>query len=108
MNFLELAIWGAWFVVLGHYLDALKFSRKDIGRIYATMALGSIISPMFVGTIADAYFASEQLMAVLHLAGAGLLLAMANAREARRFYWIALAYALVYSPTLALSNSVIF
>ena len=41
LHFLEFAIWGAWFVVLGNYLNSLNFSRKDIGRIYATMSLGS-------------------------------------------------------------------
>jgi len=71
MNFLEFAIWGAWFVVLGNYLDALGFSRKHIGRIYATIPIGSIISPMFVGAIADRYFNSEQLMGALHLVGPG-------------------------------------
>src|ERR1017187_989451 len=55
MNFMEFAIWGAWFVTLGNYLNSMQFSRKDIGRIYATMSLGAVISPMFVGTIADAY-----------------------------------------------------
>jgi len=108
MNFLEFAIWGAWFVVLGNYLNSMQFSRKDIGSIYATMSLGSVISPMFVGTIADAYFASEQLMGVLHLIGAGLLYWMAQLQTARAFYWVALAYALVYGPTLALSGSVTF
>src|SRR5204863_1625200 len=108
MNFLEFAIWGAWFVVLGNYLDALRFSRQEIGRIYATIPIGSIISPMFVGAIADRYFNGEQLMGVLHLVGAGLLYAVAQVRTPRAFYWIMLVYALVYSPTLALSNSVIF
>jgi nucleoside transporter len=108
MNFLEFAIWGAWFVVLGNYLNSLHFSRPAIGRIYATMALGTVISPMFVGTIADKYFASEQLMGVLHLVGAALLYCMAIVRTPRLFYWVALAYALVYAPTLALVNSVGF
>src|SRR5262245_62116457 len=108
LNFLEFAIWGAWFVVLGNYLNNLQFSRKDIGRIYATMSLGSVIAPMFVGTIADRYFASEQLMGGLHLVGAFLLYAMAQITAPRPFYWTALAYALVYSPTLALVNSVAF
>lgn len=108
MNFLEFAIWGAWFVVLGNYLNSLQFSRKQIGRIYATMPIGSIIAPMFLGTIADRYFAAEQLMAVLHLAGAALLFWMAVIRQPRTFFWVALLYALVYSPTLTLSNTVIF
>src|SRR5947209_12693181 len=108
MNFLEFAIWGAWFVVLGNYLDSLGFSRRDIGRIYATMPIGAIIAPMFLGTIADRYFAAEQLMGVLHLLGAVLLFAMARVRTPREFYWTALAYSVVYSPTLTLSNTVIF
>lgn len=108
MNFLEFAVWGAWFVVLGNYLNSMQFSRKDIGRIYATMSLGAVISPMFVGAIADRYFASEQLMGILHLVGAALLYWMATIKTVRPFYWAALAYALVYAPTIALSGSVTF
>jgi len=108
MNSLEYAIWGAWFVVLGNYLATLHFSRQDIGRIYATMSLGAIISPLFVGTIADQYFPSQLLMGALHLVGAVLLYSMAQIKTPRAFYWTALLYALAYSPTLALSNAVIF
>jgi Nucleoside H+ symporter len=108
MNFLEFAVWGAWYVVLGNYLNTIGFSRKEIGRVYATIPLGAIISPMFVGAIADRYFASEQLMAVLHLAGAGLLVWMAYIRKPLLFFWVTLGYALVYTPTLSLSNAVVF
>jgi nucleoside transporter len=108
MNFLEFAIWGAWFVVLGNYLDSLGFSRKDIGRVYATMPIGAIIAPMFLGTIADRFFAAEQLMAILHLLGAVLLFTMARLRTPRAFFWVALLYSVAYSPTLTLSNTVVF
>lgn len=108
VNFLEYAIWGAWFVVLGNYLDSLGFSRKDIGRIYATMALGTIISPIFIGTIADRYFSSQLLFGILHLVGAVLLYWMAHIRTAGLFYWVALLYAICYGPTTALANSIIF
>lgn len=108
MNFLEFAVWGAWFVVLGQYLNNLKFNGKQIGSIYATMSLGTIFAPVIVGAVCDRYFASEQVMGILHLAGAGLLLWMAYIRQPLLFYWIALAYALVYSPTLSLSNAIIF
>jgi MFS family permease len=108
MTFLEFAIWGAWYVVLGNYLNSIGFSRKEIGRVYATIPLGAIISPMFVGAIADRYFASEQLMALLHLAGAALLAWMAYIRKPVLFFWVTLGYALVYTPTLSLSNAVVF
>lgn len=108
LHFLEFAVWGAWYVVLGNFLDARGFSRKDIGRIYGTMAVGAIISPMFVGAIADRYLSTQLVIGGLHLVGAVLLFAMSRLRNARPFYWTALVYSLAYSPTLALVNSIVF
>jgi nucleoside transporter len=109
MMFLQFAVWGAWFVVLGVYLDkGLHFEGAWIGHIYGTMALATIFTPLIVGQIADRYFASEKLMGILHLAGAGLLCAMARVTEPREFFLVALVYSLVYSPTLVLSNSITF
>ncbi len=109
MMFLQFAVWGSWFVVLGVYLEkGLGFGGTQIGLIYSTMALGTIFAPMFIGQIADRYFASEKLMGILHLAGGGLLFLMAQMRDANAFFIIALLYALVYSPTLVLSNSITF
>ena len=108
MHFLEFAIWGAWWVILGNYLDSLGFSRQNIGRIYATIPIGSVIAPMFVGTIADRYFASEHVMAVSHLLGAGLLFWMTKIRTPGQFFVVALLYAIVFSPTLAIVNSIVF
>lgn len=108
LHFLEFAIWGAWIVVLGNLLNARGFSRKEIGRIYATMPIGAMITPIFMGALADKYFNTEVLIGVLHLVGAGLLFAMARAKEVRPFYWCALLYALAYSPTLGLVNSIVF
>ena len=53
LHFLEFAIWGAWYVLLGNYLGARGFSRVEIGRIYGTIPLGAIISPFFIGVLAD-------------------------------------------------------
>ena len=108
MNFLQYAVWGAWYVVLGQYLNSLKFTGKQIGSIYATMSLGAIFSPMIVGAVADKYFAGEHVMAASHLIGAALLFAMARAVTPGKFYILTLIYALVYSPTLSVSNGVIF
>ncbi|HKD35523.1 MAG TPA: MFS transporter [Pirellulales bacterium] len=109
MMFLEFAVWGAWFVVLGVYLkDGLKFDGLQIGSIYGTMALGTIFAPLFIGQIADRYFASEKLMGILHLAGAALLYAMASVTTFNAFFIVSLVYALFYSPTLVLANSITF
>jgi nucleoside transporter len=111
MMFIQFAIWGSWFVVFTTYLGKLGFSGTQQGLLFGNMALGAIISPMIVGLIADRWFASERLMALLHFAGAGLLVCMAyiqNPGYFAIFYVVSLAYALVYNPTLALANSITF
>jgi nucleoside transporter len=111
MMFLQFAVWGAWAVVFVPYLQKLGFEGWQAGMLIGNMALGAIISPMIVGLIADRYFASERLMALLHFAGAGLLYWMAQIQDPNQFplfFVVSLAYALVYNPTLALSNSITF
>jgi nucleoside transporter len=108
MSFLEFAIWGAWFVVLGQYLHSLKFTGKQIGSIYATMSLGGIISPIFFGAVADRFIAAQWLLAVLHLVGAAILFWMAHIRTPRYFYLVTLAYAMIFAPTQSLHNAIIF
>jgi len=108
LHFLEFAIWGSWYVVLGNYLNAQGFSRTTIGRIYGTMPIGAIISPMIIGTIADKYVNTELILAVSHLIGAVLLFVMSQMRSATSFFIAALAYALVYAPTMSLVNAIVF
>ena len=73
LMFLQFFVWGAWFVTLGTYLNALGFSGSDIGTAYLTNNIGAMIAPIFVGMIADRYFDSEKVIGVLHLVGAGVL-----------------------------------
>lgn len=112
MMFLQFAIWGSWAVVFFPYLTKkVGFSDTQASAITGNMALGAIFSTLFVGYIADRFFASERMMAVFHLAGAGLLYWMAQLHDANNytlFFGVSLAYALVYNPTLALANSISF
>lgn len=108
LHFLEFAIWGAWYVVLGNFLDTRGFSRQEIGRVYGTMAIGAMISPMFLGLVADRYFATQVVIAVLHLIGAVLLFTMSKVRSPQLFFWTTLCYALAFSPTLSLVNAIVF
>jgi nucleoside transporter len=72
------------------------------------MALGAIISTMFAGQLADRVMSSEYLMAIFHLGGAALLFGMAKVQDFGSMWWLALGYALLYNPTLAISNSLAF
>jgi nucleoside transporter len=109
MMFLQFAVWGSWFVVLGSYLEkGLNFTGTQIGSVYGTMALGAILSMMVAGQLADRVMASEYLMAIFHLAGAGLLYLLSQVQDYNTFWLVAFAYALVYNPTLSISNSLAF
>ena len=109
LMFLEFFIWGAWYVTMGTYLDkVLHATGLQVGAAYSAMAIATIISPFFVGMIADRYFPAQKVLGVLHLAGAVLLYELTTFTNPDIFYWVVLVYSLLYAPTLALSNSVAF
>ena len=108
MMFLQYYIWGAWYVTMGTYMgEVLKSSGMNIGAAYSAGAIATIISPFFVGMIADRFFAAQKIMGVLHLLGAALLYYATQVNK-DSFYWVILVYSLLYMPTIALSNSVAF
>ncbi|WP_153799257.1 nucleoside permease [Foetidibacter luteolus] len=109
MMLLEYFIWGAWYVTMGTYMgENLKASGVEIGAAYSALAIATIISPFFVGMVADRYFAAQRIMGVLHLVGAALLFLATTIESSSTFYWVILFYSLLYMPTIALSNSVAF
>jgi nucleoside transporter len=109
MMFLEYFIWGAWYVTLGTWLaESLHFSGQQIGIAAGTTAIGAIISPFFVGLIADKLFTTQKVLAVLHFIGALLLFAASLQLRFAPVYILILLYCLCYMPTLALTNSLAF
>jgi nucleoside transporter len=109
MMFLQYFIWGAWYVTMGTYMgEHLKSSGVQIGAAYSALAIATMISPFFVGMIADRFFAAQRIMGVLHLLGAALLFLATKITGNAAFYWVILFYSLLYMPTIALSNSIAF
>ena len=109
MMFLQYYIWGSWYVTMGTFMtDFLKANGIQIGAAYSALAIATMISPFFIGMVADRFFAAQRLMGLLHILG-GLLLFLASKIENNGpFYWVILLYSLAYMPTIALSNSVAF
>ncbi len=109
MMFLEYAIWGAWAPVLSAYLDSgLHFSGLQIGVIMSLLPVATIVAPMIGGQLADRYFPSQKVIAVLQLVGGAILILGATVQTYGAMIWIMLAYCLIFAPTLALTNSIAF
>jgi len=109
MMLLEYFIWGSWYVTMGTYMsEFLHSSGVQIGAAYSALAIATMISPFFVGMVADRFFAAQRIMGVLHIFGAMLLYMATQITDNTTFYWLIVVYSLMYMPTIALSNSIAF
>ena len=108
--FLQFFVWGSWFVTL-----YLVLTKADLAGIiadsYATAPLAAILAPLFLGVIADRFFSSERVMAVLMLLGGALMLCVPSAIAAKNgtlVVWLFTGHMLCYMPTLGLGNTIAF
>jgi nucleoside transporter len=106
MMFLNYVIWGSWYVTITTYLTvSLHFTGLQAGTVFGTSALASMISPFFIGLIADRFFATERVLAALHLIGALLLYMVTQVTSFGAVYAIMLGYCLCFFPTIGLTNA---
>ena len=110
MMFLEFFIWGAWYVTAANYLSSVGFGGNDLGWTYAVGPIAGMVTPFFVGMVADRFFSAQRVMGVLHLVGAGLMYyattLMTGSQSSNAINVVILGYMLAYYPTLALSNTI--
>jgi nucleoside transporter len=106
MMLLNYIIWGSWYVTISTYLTTtLKFTGTQTGAVFGTTALAALLSPFFVGLIADRLFATEKVLAALYAVGAVLVFAVTTVTSFPAVYALMLLYCLSYFPTIALTNS---
>jgi nucleoside transporter len=113
--FLQFFIWGAWYVPVTGWLN--KAGYGDLTAwVFTVCPLAAILAPLFLGMVADRFFASQKVLGVMHLLGAAfmfsipLIMPHVNPATPHNFFHplvlLLLGHALCYMPTLGLSSAV--
>lgn len=82
MMFIQYFMQGARNMTMGLVLSTYGMATI-IGSSYALLGLATILSPLFIGMVADRFFSSQKVMAILHLINAGVLLFVPQFIEAQ-------------------------
>jgi nucleoside transporter len=107
MMFLQYVIWGSWYVTISTYLtQTLHFSGTQAGAVFGTVSVASLVSPFFVGLVADRFFATERVMSVLYALSAIAVFMVTRVESFAAVYSLMLLFCLCYFPTIALTNSI--
>jgi nucleoside transporter len=108
MMFLQFFVWGAWYTTIAVYMTNEGMATLTHWP-YTVNPIAAIAAPFFVGLVADRFFATERVYAILHLLGGVLLLAAPQTvGNSTLFIGMLLLYNLCYMPTISLSNSLAF
>ena len=92
-------------------MGKIGFTGADLGWTFSVGPIAGILSPFFVGMVADRFFSTQKVLGVLHLAGGGLMLYAttlmdpASPAAPATINFVIFLHMLCYYPTLALSNS---
>lgn len=112
MMFLQYAVYGLWLPIAARFLSAdpavggLGFSDLQIGMIIAVAgAIGALAAPFVAGQIADRYFAPARCLAALLAVGGAIKFVTACQTSYAAWLWLSVAYAVLFMPTLSLTNS---
>ncbi|MBE9915306.1 nucleoside permease [Paenibacillus donghaensis] len=107
MIFLQFFIWGCWLVTLGSYMiNTLHFSGSEVGVVYGSSGLASLIMPSLVGIIADRFIKANRLYGICHFLGAICLFIAAQTSNPTLMFWVMLVNSMVYMPTISLSYTI--
>lgn len=106
MMFLQFFIWGAWYATGGNYMKSQGMS-DIIYLAYLASPIGSIISPFFLGMIADRFFSVQKVMGVMHILS-GLFVFIAPSFTGPLFLVFLLFHMLCYMPTVSLASATAF
>jgi len=109
MMFLQFFIWGSWYATGGNYMHSHGMGGI-IYLAYMVSPIGSIVSPFFMGMIADRYFSVQRVMGVMHILS-GIFVICApwlGTTSPPLFLLFLLFHMLCYMPTVGLAAATAF
>ena len=109
MMFLQFFIWGSWYATGGNFMKSHGMSDL-IYLAYMVSPIGSIVSPFFLGLIADRLFAVQKVMGVMHILSGVFVFAapMLSELSPTLFLLFLLFHMLCYMPTVGLATATAF
>ncbi|HMH34079.1 MAG TPA: MFS transporter [Puia sp.] len=112
MMFLQFFIWGAWYATVGNYMRHSGMTSL-IYLAYLASPIGSILSPFFLGMIADRFFSVQKVMGVMHVLAGIMIFAAPYFAEGpwqspAIFLLLLLLHMLCYMPTVGLATATAF
>ena len=118
MMFLQFFVWGSWFVSATGFVNRMEMTGLT-AAVYSVCPIAAILSPFFLGLVADRFFNSERVLGALHVLGGVFMIlaprfasaydpATGGSAFLHPFILCLLAHTLCYMPTLGLSTSLCF
>src|SRR6476659_169033 len=104
MMFLQFFIWGAWYATGGNYMKSHGMTGFFY-LAYTASSIGSIVSPFFLGAIADRFFPVQKVLGVMHILSGifvftATFFAEGNVTSPALFLIFLLLHMLCYMPTV--------
>ncbi|MFN9882824.1 MAG: MFS transporter, partial [Bacteroidota bacterium] len=107
LSFFQFFVWGAWLITLATYYFTNNIGTVvQLGAIFSTLALSSILMPALIGIIADKWMNGERLYGVLQILYGLILIYVPQVKDADALYYVFFAAMICYMPTISLSNSI--
>ncbi|HLX93757.1 MAG TPA: MFS transporter [Puia sp.] len=112
MMFLQFFIWGAWYGTGGNYMNSHGMSNV-IYLAFTASSIGSVISPFFLGMIADRFFPVQKVLGIMHIIS-GIFIFCApffgegQMQSTTLFLICILLHMLCYMPTVNLAAATAF
>jgi nucleoside transporter len=105
MMLMQYFVFAVWWVPLAVYLNNFHLEMYQISLIMSSMAIGSMASP-FIGLMADRYFSSQKVLAVLNMLTATLCFFAAQQTTFLGLLITITLTMLCYMPTWSLTSSI--